>query len=63
MDEGEPSIDYVELFDIPSIAGFVKEDIAGDVLRKDMEQFRGFAKMPEYLLLKQVALDGSSQTR
>jgi hypothetical protein len=50
MDVGEPSIDYVELFDIPDIAGFVSEDIPSPALRRDMEEFRGFAQSPEYLL-------------
>lgn len=50
MDAGEASIDYVEMFDIPDIAGFVSEDIPGAALRKDMEEFRGFAQSPEYLL-------------
>jgi len=50
MDSGEPSIGYAELFDIPDIEGFVREDIPGPVLRKDMEEFLGFAEKPEYLL-------------
>jgi hypothetical protein len=50
LGEGAPSVDYVELFDIADIAGFVSEDIAGSALRKDMEEFRGFAQSPEYLL-------------
>jgi len=54
MDSGAPSVDYIELFDIPDIAGFVAEDIPGEALRKDMEEFRGFAQSPEYLLVTQV---------
>ena len=54
MDAGVPSVDYVELFDIPDIAGFVAEDIPSAALRKDMEEFRGFAQTPEYLLVTQV---------
>jgi len=50
MDGGEPSIHYAELFDIPDIEGFVREDIPGPVLQKDMEGFLGFAEKPEYLL-------------
>ncbi len=53
-DAGEPSVDYIELFDIPDIAGFVSEDIPGSALRKDMEEFRGFAQSPEYLLASPV---------
>jgi hypothetical protein len=54
MEAGEPSVDYVELFDIPDIAGFVSQDIPGPALRKDMEEFRGFAQSPEYLLASPV---------
>jgi hypothetical protein len=55
MDAGAPSVDYIELFDIPDIAGFVSEDIPGAALRKDMEEFRGFAQSPEYLLASLVS--------
>ena len=54
MDAGEASIDYVEMFDIPDIAGFVSEDIPSPALRKDMEEFHGFAQSPEYLLASPV---------
>ena len=50
MSSGAPSVDYVELFDIPDIAGFVSEDIPSPALRKDMEEFQGFAQSPEYLV-------------
>ena len=50
MDAGEPSVDYVELFDIPDMAGFVSKDLPDPAVRKDMEEFRGFAQSPEYLL-------------
>ena len=50
MSGGAPSVDYVELFDIPDMAGFVGEDIPSAALRKDMEEFQGFAQNPEYLL-------------
>jgi hypothetical protein len=55
MDEGNPSIDYAELFDISDLAGFVSEDLASDALRQDMGQFGGFADRPEYLLMEQVS--------
>ena len=50
MDAGEPSVDYVEMFDIPDMAGFVSEDLPDPAVRKNMEEFRGFAQDPEYLL-------------
>ncbi len=55
MEAGKASIDYMEIFDIPDIAGFVSEDIPSPALRKDMEEFRGFAQSPEYLLASPVA--------
>jgi hypothetical protein len=54
MDTGAPSIDYAEIFDIPDLAGFVSEDIPSAALRKDMEEFCGFAQSPEYLLASPV---------
>ena len=50
LDAGDASVDYAELFDIPDMEGFVREDIPGAALKKDMEEFRGFAETPEYLL-------------
>ena len=55
MEAGEPSIDYAELFDIPDIAGFVSEDIPSPAVRKNIEEFRGFAQSPEYLLATPVS--------
>jgi hypothetical protein len=55
MDGREASVDYVEIFDIPDIAGFISEDIPSPDLRKDMEEFRGFAQSPEYLLASPIA--------
>jgi hypothetical protein len=54
MEAVAPSVDYAELFDIPDIAGFVSQDIPSPALRKDMEEFRGFAQSPEYLLASPV---------
>jgi len=55
MEAGEPSVDYVELFDIPDIAGFVSQDIPSPAVRKNVEEFRGFAQSPEYLLAAPVS--------
>jgi hypothetical protein len=54
MEAAAPSVHYIELFDIPDIAGFVSQDIPSPALRKDMEEFRGFAQSPEYLLASPV---------
>jgi hypothetical protein len=55
MPPGDHSVDYFDLYDIPDIAGFVSEDIPSTAVRKDMEEFQGFAQNPEYLLATQVS--------
>jgi hypothetical protein len=55
MGSGEPSMDYFDFFDIPDIAGYIAEDLPSPDVRKDMEEFRGFADDPEYLLVQPVA--------
>ena len=50
MGEGEPSIQYVELFDVPDIAGFGSEDMPGATVQQVMGEFMGFADAPEFLL-------------
>jgi hypothetical protein len=54
MTQEEASVDYIDLYEIPDIAGFINEDLRGDVSLKDMEEFRGFADKPEYLLANPV---------
>ena len=50
MGEGEPSVQYVELFDVPDIAGFGSEDMPGATVQQVMGEFMGFADAPEFLL-------------
>lgn len=52
--EGEPSVQYVELFDVPDIAGFGSEDMAGETVQAIMGQFMGFAEAPEFLLAEKL---------
>ncbi|WP_336981948.1 REDY-like protein HapK [Altererythrobacter fulvus] len=52
--EGEPSVHYVELFDIPDIAGFGSEDMAGATVQQVMGEFTGFADAPEFLLAEKL---------
>ena len=54
MGEGSPSVDYVEVFDIPDLDGFVGEDMPGPVVQQIMGQFMGFADAPEFLVVKPV---------
>jgi hypothetical protein len=48
------SVDYIDLFEIPDISGFINEDIQGNISLKNMEEFGGFADKPEYLLATPV---------
>lgn len=54
LGEGAPSVDYVEVFDIPDLDGFVAEDMPGGVVQQVMGQFMGFADTPEFLVVKPV---------
>lgn len=52
--EGEPSVQYVELFHIPDLAGFGSEDMAGETVQAIMGQFMGFAEAPEFLVAEKL---------
>jgi hypothetical protein len=54
MGEGEPSAAYVEVFDIPDLAGFMGEDMAGATMQAVMGQFAGFAEAPEFLVAERL---------
>lgn len=55
LGEGAPSCDYVEVFDIPDLAGFTAEDMPGGTVQGIMGQFMGFAEAPEFLIASVVA--------
>ena len=54
MGEGEPSVHYVEVFDVPDIEGFTGEDMAGPTVQAVIGEFMGFAENPEMLLAEKV---------
>lgn len=54
MGEGVPSVDYVEIFDIPDLAGFTSEDMAGETVQSIMGQFMGFADAPQFIICEDV---------
>jgi hypothetical protein len=54
MGEGEPSVQYVEIFHIPDLAGFMDEDMAGETMQGIMAQFAGFAAAPEFLVAEKL---------
>ncbi len=54
MGAGQPSSDYVELFEIDDLAGFTSEDMAGETVQAVMGAFMGFADAPEFLIAEAV---------
>lgn len=53
--EGAPSVDYIELFEIPDFGGFVNEDMVGPTVQSVMGQFMGFAEAPQFIVVEAVA--------
>ena len=54
MGEGQLSVQYIELFDIPDLDGFNDEDMAGETVQQIMGQFMGFAEAPEFLIAQKL---------
>ena len=54
MGEGSPSVEYVEIFNIPDLDGFMAEDLGGDTVQDIMGQFMGFAEAPEFIISEEV---------
>lgn len=49
--EGAPSVDYVEVFDIPDLDGFTAEDLGGAHLQAVMGAFMGWVDNPQFLVV------------
>jgi hypothetical protein len=54
MGEGEPSVQYVEVFDVPDLAGFTGEDMGGAAVQSVLGQFMGFADSPEIMVAEKL---------
>ncbi len=52
--QGEPSVDYIEVFAITDFEGFLAEDMGGDTVQSIMGSFMGFAKAPQFVLVDEV---------
>ena len=52
--EGDTSVEYVELFDVPDLAGFTGEDMPGELVQGVMGEFMGLVKDPEFLIAEKV---------
>ena len=54
LGEGAPSFDYIEVFDIPDLDGFVAEDMPGGVIQGIMGEFMGYVDSPEFVIAEAV---------
>lgn len=54
MGEGEPSVQYVEIFDIADMGAFTGTDMPGATVQSIMGQFMGFAAAPEFIIANEV---------
>ena len=54
MGEGDPSVAYVEMFDVPDLDGFTGEDMPGELVQGVMGEFMGLVKDPEFLIAEKV---------
>jgi hypothetical protein len=52
--DGQPAADYIEVFDIPDLAGFVAEDMPGGVVQAVMGEFMGLVENPEFAIADAV---------
>jgi hypothetical protein len=52
---GEPStLDYLEIFDVPDLAGFMAEDMSGAIVQGIMGEFMQFVENPEFIVAEEV---------
>ena len=61
MGEGAPSVQYVEVFDIPDLTGFTGEDMAGPTVQSVLGQFMGFADRPEITRFGDALAQGDAE--
>lgn len=52
--EGEPTADYVEVFDIPDLDGFTAEDLGSDHLQAVMGEFMARVDNPQFLVVSPI---------
>lgn len=54
MGEGQPSCSYVEIFEVPDLAGFTGTDLTSPAVQNILGQFTGFVSTPEFLVAEAV---------
>ncbi len=52
--EGSVGIDYIEVFDIPDLDGFIAEDLGGALVQSVMQQFMGLVENPRFIIADEV---------
>ncbi|MDF7774450.1 hypothetical protein P1X14_04260 [Sphingomonas sp. AOB5] len=52
--EGEPEMDYIEIFDIPDFEGFTSEDMPGAVIQGIMGDFASRVENPVFLIADEI---------
>jgi hypothetical protein len=52
--EGDPGMDYIEIFDIPDLDGFTAEDMPGAVVQGIMGDFMGRVDDPKFIIADEV---------
>jgi hypothetical protein len=53
--DGKPSVDYVELLDIPDLDGFMGEDFPGPAMQAILGEFAERADNAEIVVLREIA--------
>ncbi|RYD61879.1 MAG: REDY-like protein HapK [Sphingomonadales bacterium] len=54
MGEGEPDMDYIEIFDVPDLDGFAGQDMPGAVVQGIMGEFMGQVEDVKFLLADEI---------
>lgn len=54
MGEGDIGIEYIEVFDISDLEGFIAEDMGGAVVQSVMQQFMGYVDNPRFIIADEV---------
>lgn len=52
--EGSPTVDYVEVFDVDDLDGFIAEDLPGPVIQTVMGEFMPWVEEPQFLVVSPV---------
>jgi len=54
LSDAAPSVQYVEVFDVPDLDGFMAEDMGGPVVQRIMGEFMEHVEAPEFLVAEDV---------